>query len=213
MNGRFLAAIAFAGVLIAVPRISAAVDDIAAKERIGFRVGGVATSDGLNDAYGNGWSLTLFFTERIARPLLLDIRIGAIYLGDLAYEDLDDQLTNTPGIQGSMRLLYVSIGPMFGRSLGGSYSMYGSAGIGIYSVSMVFEGGLTAFDLSDQYIGFSGGLGLVRRLSGSWSLEAAASAHYLPVDESIDDIYYAFTDGADAPMLLDFTVGLAVDLR
>ena len=213
MTRRSLAVPVLAGLLLAVPVICAAIDDIAARERVGVRVGGLATFDGLNDAYGNGWSLTLFLTERITRPLLLDIRLGALYPGDLVYEDLDDRLLNSAGIQGSMRILYLSIGPMLARSLGGAYATYASAGVGIYSVSMVFTDVLTPFDLSDQYFGFNGGLGLQRRLSGNWSVEASTTVHYFPIDKSINDIYYAFTDGADAPLILDIALGLTVDLR
>lgn len=213
MNRRPVAAIVLACLVLVVPRVSSALDEVAAKERVGVRVGGVATFDGLDDAYGGGWSLTLFFTERITRPLLLDIRLGAIYLGDLAYEDLDDELTNSPGIQGSMRILYISIGPMYGKQLGGNYTMYGSAAAGIYSVSMEFKGGLTAFDLSDQYFGVQGGLGLQRRISGNWCIEANGTVHYFPIDKTTSDLYYAFTDGADDPLLLDIAVGLTLDLR
>ncbi len=195
------------------PASSRAFDQLAGKERIGVRTGGLLTVDGLNDAYGNGWDLTLFFTERITRHLLLDVRLGALYLGDLQIEDLDDKLLNQSGIQGSMRILYISVGPMVGRSIGGPYSMHVAAGAGIYSVSMVFTDVLTPFDLSDQKFGFNGGLGFAWRIAGNWSIEADGTAHYFTVEENSNDLYFAFTDGADAPLIFDVTLGLTVDLR
>jgi hypothetical protein len=195
------------------PASSRAFDQLAGKERIGVRSGGILTMDGLNDAYGNGWDLTLFFTERITRNLLLDVRLGALYLGELKFEHLDDLLLHQTGIQGSMRILYISVGPMVGRSIGGPYSMHLAAGAGIYSVSMVFTDVLTPFDLSDQKFGFNGGLGFARRLAGNWSIEADGTAHYFMIEENMNDLYFAFTDGADAPLIFDVTLGLTIDLR
>jgi opacity protein-like surface antigen len=202
-----------AGILLAMPFVAHAVDQAAGKERIGVRAGGIATFDGLEDAYGGGWSLTLFFTEKVANRFFVDIHLGALYLGDLKFEELDDQLTRTPGIQGAMRILYFSVGPMVGVPLGGAYALYGSAGVGVYSVSMQFDTGITAYDFSDQTIGFNGGLGLSRRISANWCIEANASAHYFLTDKDPTDLYYAFTGGADAPVLLDVALGATLDLR
>jgi hypothetical protein len=212
MNRRSLAVAALAGLLVAMPCVVSAVDGVAGKERIGARAGGIATFDGLNDAYGGGWDLTLFFQERFAEPLYLDVRIGAIYLGDLLFEELDDELLRTDGIQASMRLLYITAGLVYGRPLGGGYAGYVGAGAGIYSVSMLFDA-LNTPNISDQKFGFNGGVGMSRRLTTNWSLDANAFVHYFMVEQNIEDVYYAFTDGADAPLLLDISVGIIVDLR
>ena len=195
------------------PASSHAFDQLAGKERIGVRSGGLVTMDGLNDAYGNGWDLTLFFTERLTHHLLLDVRLGALYLGELKFEHLDDTLLHQAGIQGSMRILYISVGPMFGTPIGGPWSMHAALGGGVYSVSMVFTDVLTPFDLSDQKFGFNGGLGFARRIAGNWSIEMDGTAHYFMIEENINDLYWAFTDGADAPLLIEATLGLTLDLR
>jgi hypothetical protein len=193
--------------------IALAVDEAASNERVGFRVGGLVTSDGLHDAYGDGWELTLFFTEKIAQPLLLDIRLGALYLGDLKYPELDDSLTFTNNVTSSMRILYISAGPMYGIPITGSSTLYASAAAGLYSVSMEFDSGVTAWDYSDQTFGVSGGLGIVHRVSASWSIDANATVHYMRIEESSSDLYYAFTDGADAPLIVDIAFGLTLDLH
>ncbi|HEX6791709.1 MAG TPA: hypothetical protein VF247_10400 [Candidatus Krumholzibacteria bacterium] len=200
-------------ILSGAPGTSRAIDELAAQERVGFRAGGLITDDGFNDAYGGGWSLTLFFTERIAKPLLLDIRLGALYFGDLKFSDLDDELTNTPGIEGSMRILYFSAGPLFGKPITDATAVYGSAAVGIYSISMQFDTGVTAYDFSDQKLGFNGGLGVVRRLGAKWSFDVNGSVHYVVIDKDLSDLYYAFTDGADAPLIIDIAAGLTLDLR
>src|SRR5712672_918956 len=150
MKSRLALVIVLACAAAMMPRLARAFDETAAKERLGVRLGGLATFDGLNDAYGNGWNLSLFFSEKLSRHLLIDVRIGALYLGALKFTELDDKLTNQHGIEGSMRVLYLTLGPMVGRSIAGMYSVNASAGVGIYSVSMVFSNAITPFDLSDQ---------------------------------------------------------------
>jgi Outer membrane protein beta-barrel domain len=198
---------------LALPVASRAFDETAGKERIGVRAGGVATNDGFKDAYGGGWDLTLFFTERITHHFLLDVRLGAIYMGDLQFEELDDKLLNQSGIQTSMRILFITLGPMVGTRIAGPYSMHVGAGAGIYSVSVTMDNALTPVDLSDQNFGFNGEFGLARRISTNWSIEAEAAAHYMLIKKDISDVYFAFTDGADAPLIFDATLGITVDLR
>ena len=208
---RVLATTALA--LLLLPRSAAAVDEAAGQERLGVRVGYIETFDGLYASYGSGWDLTLFFHEKLYSKILLDIRLGAIYLGDARNPDLDDQITLSPGIVSEMRFLYFSAGPLAGFKLGSANSGYVSAGIGIYSASMVFDSGIAAFDYSDQHIGFNGGLGLSRRISTNWSVELNGTVHYFSIDEHPTDLYYLFTGGADAPLLAGVALALAVDLR
>lgn len=216
MNRNALVASALAVAVLATPVASRAVDEASAKERIGVRAGGVATFDGLNEAYGGGWSLTIFFTEALSRSFLLDVRLGAIYLGDLKFEELDDMLTNSFGIQGSMRMLYFSVGPMMAFPIADGYSGYISAGLGIYSASMLFSisTNTTPYrNFSDQYIGFNAALGATRRLTTNWSFEANAAVHYFNASNALDDVYYTFTGGANDPILLDIAAGIVIDLR
>ena len=79
-----LARLVPAAALIALllPQPAAAVDEAAGQERLGVRAGYAETSDGLYASYGSGWDLTLFFTEKLYSTILLDIRLGAIYLGE-----------------------------------------------------------------------------------------------------------------------------------
>jgi hypothetical protein len=205
--------LAAALVMVLLPRAAGAVDEAAGQERLGFRAGYVGTTDGLNDFYGDGWDLTLFFTEKLYSKILLDVRLGAIYLGDALEPDLDDQITLSPGIVSQLRFLYFSAGPLAGFKLGQSYSGYASLGIGIYSVSMEFDSGVSAFDYSDQHIGYNGGLGLARRIASNWSIELNGTVHYFGVDENATDLYWVFTGGADAPLLVGVALGLTVDLR
>ncbi len=212
---RVRASVLIAATVVATmfPRGALAVDAAAGNERLGVRAGYIGTSDGLRDFYGDGWDLTLFFNEKVYSRLLLDVRLGAVYLGDALKPDLDDQITLQPGIVSSMRFLYFSAGPMVGFGLGSSYSGYVSAGIGVYSVSMLFDSGVAAFDYSDQHLGYNAGAGVSMRVSTNWCLELNGTIHYVSTDEGPNDLFWLFTDGGDSPVILGIAFGVTVDLR
>ena len=212
MRSRALLACALLG-MVATPRPSHAFDELAARERIGARTGGLLTTGDLHKAYGDGWQVTLFFHEKVASWFLVDFRLGALYLGALKYKTLDDLLTSRAGITSSMRILYFSAGPMFGWPLGGSWSMHAGGGVGVYSVSIVFDAPTTGYNFSDQDIGFSGSAGVESRLGEKWCVDASATAHYVMITKNINDVYYAFTNGGGSPVILDIAVGVTLDLR
>jgi hypothetical protein len=210
---RRLAIIASFALLVAAAPPAAAMDATASKERVGLRFGFVGTGDGLRDAFGDGWDATLFFTEAISTHFLLDIRLGAIYLGDMLTTELDDEITHIPGVVSEMRFLYFSAGPIASFPLGGANTGYASLGFGVYSVSLLFDTGVTAFDFSDQHLGLNGGVGMSRRIATSWSVELNATVHYFGIDRQSSDLYWTFTDGADSPVLMAAALGVTLDLR
>jgi hypothetical protein len=197
-------------------RPSFAVDDVAAQERLGVRIGYVETFEQLYAYYGPGWDLTLYFNERLYTRLYLDVHVGATYLGDPLVTDLDDRLL--PGytnVETELRLYYFSVGLLYGIPLGHSaYTLTVAAAGGVYSASMAFVSDQVADDFSDQYFGGEGGIGLVWRLATSWSLEGNATVHYFATGEGIDDLLWWFTEGnAHDPLLLSLSLGVVMDLR
>ncbi len=196
-------------------RPSLAVDSIAAQERLGARIGHVDTFDEVNKYYGSGWEVTLLFNEHLFSRLFLDLHVGALYLGDLLDPELDDFITKTDNIESEMRMFYFSLGVVYGFPLGSSaYTLTTSAAAGIYSVSVALAADFFADDLSDQYFGGNAGIGLVRRLGTSWSLELNCTAHYFDNGANNADLLWVFTaGGATDPLLIDTSLGVVVDLR
>jgi hypothetical protein len=180
--------------------------------RLGVRSGYVLTADGLHGEYGDGWDLVLYFTEHLSGPLLLDIHLGAIYLGDPLNPSPPSEIILVPGSIWNMRSFYFSAGPMLTFGLGGGFSGYTSVGLGVYSVSLQFDQN-TAYDNSQQHLGMNAGLGLSRRLTTSLSLEANGGVHYFGVKHGPSDLYWLFTHHADNPLLITIALGLTVDLH
>lgn len=210
MIKRALPAIAFA-LLVNASASNAQRPGEPPRERLGARVSFTGSIGDLNEHFGNGYDITLYFTERIYRPLYLEIRIGATYMGDLTKPEIAERLTGYEGIASEMRFAYVTLGPQYTGAINETQTLYGTLGLGIYTVSMLFDTGVRAFDLSDQNFGMSGGGGFLWRISTNWNLELNATVHKLWTDRN--DLYHIFTGGDFNPWLIGFGFGVAMDLR
>lgn len=209
-------ALLVSGVLIAAfARPSGAVDNVAAEQRLGARVGYVETFEGLNDQYGPGWDVALFFNQHIWSRLFFDLHVGAIYLGEPLDPEIDDDITNIDNIETELRTFYFSAGAIYGIPLGSSaYTLTTSVAVGIYSASLAVATDFVSDDLSDQYFGGQAGLGLVWRIGTNWSLEASSTVYYFETNAQIDDLLWFFSDGTvEDPMMLGINLGVIVDLR
>lgn len=186
------------------------------KERLGGRAGYIHTFDGLNRVYGGGGNLTLHFQERISAPLYLDFRVGAVYLGDSKKPELAPLFKDALGnpLVSQMRILFFSVGPQLVVPLSETWNGYVSVGAGIYSVSIVFNSGIQAFDSSDQHFGGNFAVGTLWRITDNWNIDLSVTAHHLWTKRDPGDLYYVFTGQGDAsPSLLQIATGLSIDLR
>jgi len=214
MHARSVALLVSGVLIAALARPSAAVDSVAAEQRLGARVGYVETFEGLNDQYGPGWNITLLFQQHIWSHLFFELNVGAIYYGEPLDPEIDDDITNIDNIETELRTFYFSGGVVYGIPLGGSYTLTTSVAVGIYSASLAVQTDFVADDLSDQYFGGQAGLGLVWRVGTSWSLEASSTVYYFSTNAQIDDLLWFFSDGTiEDPMLLGINLGVIVDLR
>jgi len=210
MIRNLLPAIAFA-LLVNVSTSSAQLPGDPPRERLGARVSFTGAVGELNKHFGDGYDITLYFTERIYRPLYLEIRIGATYMGDLFKPEIAASLTRIDGIMSEMRLAYLTLGPQYTWQTSETHTFYGTLGMGIYTVSMLFDTGVQAFDESEQHFGINGGVGFLWRISTNWNLELNTTVNRLWTDQ--DDLYYIFTSGDNNPWLFAFGFGVAMDLR
>jgi hypothetical protein len=158
--------------------------------------------------------VTLLFNEHLFSRLFLDLHVGAIYLGDILDPELDDFITRTDNVESEMRMFFFSVGAVYGFPLGGSYTLTAAAGAGVYSVSVAFAAEFVADDLSQQYFGGNGGIGLTSRVGTNWTLEANCTVHYFGTGAANDDLLWVFTGGtAEDPLLLGLAFGVVIDLR
>jgi len=184
------------------------------RERLGGSLGGVSTSGGLNSEYGNGWSATLYFTERIASSWCIGVSIGAIYMGDLWDPTAAEEYTGIENVASEMRVLILSVGPQYTLGLSDSWLAWTSLEAGVYSVSLLFDTGVQAFNSSQPaHFGGNFGLGLLWSITSSWNIDLGATLHHFRTSEKTNDIFHFFTGGDADPFLLEFSAGIVIDLR
>jgi hypothetical protein len=209
----FVRAIPVALLLLSVlPHLSSAqVPEV--RERLGGRLGYVDTFSGTHEHYGAGWNANIYFTERLWKALFLDIRIGAIYLGDLLQPEVAQAFTGVP-VDSEMRTLFFSVGPQIAWSMSERITPYFGAGIGVYSTSVIFATSIQSVDLSDQHLGGNGSVGVLLRFTNTWNLDLNVTLHHFRTSSSIGDLFYIFTGrSAEDPFMLQAAVGLTIDLR
>jgi hypothetical protein len=215
MRTRVAGLLAFLLLTLAHTSTCRALDNLAAQERLGVRIGYVETYDGVYEYYGPGWDVTLYFNERIYSRLFFDIHIGAIYYGDILDEELDDFITRIDEMESEMRTFYFSVGFGYGFPIGsGTYTLTMSAAAGVYSASVALASDFVSDDLSDQYFGGNASIGIMRRIATNWALELNGTVHYFDTEPNYGDLMWVFTAGtAVDPVLVGVSLGLAIDLR
>lgn len=184
------------------------------RERLGGRIGGVITQGGLGATYGDGWAATLFFSERLGRGWYFDVSIGATYLGDTYNPSAAEAYTGIDGVASEMRVLLLTLGPSYTLGMGESLLAHAGLQAGVYSVSLLFDTGLQAFnDSQPAHFGGNAGLGLLWRFTSDWNIDLSATLHHFRTSSSPYDIFYFFTGGDEDPFFLEASVGLVIDLR
>jgi hypothetical protein len=209
----FVRAILIALLLLSVlPHLSSAqVPEV--RERLGGRLGYVDTFGGFHEHYGAGWNANLYFTERLWKALFLDIRIGAIYMGDLLRPEVAENVLGIP-VDSEMRTLFFSVGPQIAWSMTERISPYFGAAVGVYSSSVIFATSIQSADFSDQHLGGNGSVGLLLRFTNTWNLDLNVTLHHFRTSERIGDLFYMFTgQTAEDPFMLQAAIGIAIDLR
>jgi hypothetical protein len=198
-------------ILANVSPVNAQVPGEPPRERLGARVSFAGTVGALNDHFGNGYDFTLYFTERLRRSWYLEVRIGATYMGDLNKPEIAAERTRIEGISSEMRFAYVSLGPQYTWVTSETQTLYATLGLGIYSVSMLYDTGVQAFKENDQNFGMNGGVGFLWRISTNWNIELNTTVQHLRT--GVGDLYYVFTSGGQNPWLFAVGLGVAMDLR
>ena len=189
------------------------------RERLGVRGGYIQTLDKLENSFGGGGHLTVYFNERVVNSLYVGGRISIMYLGDLQNEDIPVRFINTPGIvsddiDSEMRIMFFSAGPQYVIPIADYWNAYIEGGAGIYSVSMLFDSGIAAGKFSDQHFGVNFGGGTMWRITETLNIDMNFTLHHFWTPKDPNKLLFFFTGQGDSnPYLLQFSTGVVLDLR
>jgi len=185
------------------------------KERLGLRAGVAWTRNDLEKNFGGGLNLSLHFTQRIKKPLSVDITLGAIYLGSTDSE-ITREFFGTEFDDVSMRILIISAAPMVEFPINDRMDFFFSAGVGVYGVSLILDQTLNEFDLTDNHFGINFNAGVSHRIFTNWFVDAGVYAHKFWTADSFDpdnpDWVYIYSEGDSDPLFWNITAGIGLRL-
>ncbi len=210
---RPLIAVLIASLYLASISQQASPQPISGREKLGGRIAYTHSASDIKNTYGDGTALTLHFTERIKPPVFIDIAIGAIYLGGSAVDSIKKYIPHTDISDASMRILFLNIAPVFEFPVTEGALLYASAGIGLYSISVILERVFLGLETSQEHFGANIGLGLYYPLSDKWKLDFNFSAQRIWTDANLSDMFYFYSEGDSDPDFYLFSVGVCIALN
>jgi opacity protein-like surface antigen len=181
-------------------------------EKLGLRIGYVGTSSDLDDNFGGGLNLALHFTQRIRRLFYIDIMLGALYMGENSERDITLDFFGPGTDAASIRVITTTVAPLLELPMSSSTDAYVSAGIGLYTVSVLLESGFFAADVTDNHFGVNAGAGALYSLSDRWLLDFNAQIHRFWTPDDPQDMFYLYSEGDRNPLFYSVSVGVMIRL-
>jgi opacity protein-like surface antigen len=183
-------------------------------ERLGVRIGFVATPSDLENTFGNGLDLALHWVQRIRPQFSLDVTLGVFLMGETPGVDIQ----SPPGAQVfppndvNIRIATVTVAPMLDFRLNPKTDFYVSGGVGLYTITALLGSGFFQGETSDNHVGLNGGAGVLRRVSTNWYLDLNVQVHKFWTGRKFDDLFFIASEGDEDPLFYQITVGFLLQL-
>jgi hypothetical protein len=182
------------------------------RETIGVRLGYAETTNRLDDAFGAGFIAALHFTEKFNPSAGVDFSFGSFYMGRTSRRDITFDRFRT-GDEMRMNIVFMTAAPTLELKMHRDYFFYGSAGLGIYAVTLVRELGYLWGSNTQYHLGVTGGAGFYRVLTENWNLDLNLAVHQLWTDNEFDDWVAVYSEGDQDPFFYQITIGITIDIR
>lgn len=182
------------------------------RETVGVRLGYAETTSRLDDSFGAGFIAALHFVEKFNSLAGIDFNFGSFYMGRTSRKDItfDRFMTND---EMRMNIIYMTAAPTLELKMHRDYYWYGSAGLGLYAVTLVRELGYFWGSNTQYHLGVTGGFGFYRVLTDNWNLDLGFAAHRFWTDNAFDDWVAVYSEGDQDPFFFQITVGVSLDIR
>jgi opacity protein-like surface antigen len=181
---------------------------IKGREILGFRAGGVLSSGLLNDKFGDGSEIEIHFIEGLNPWFGINIALSSHNLGESKDRDMNIDYT---GFDRPVKLQVFSVtaAALAIMHIGDRFSPTLEGGFGLYTINGVIQAGLYEGSITDNQVGFYGGVGLLYRLTRSLFLNANAKYHYIFSGNDWNSTVYFYT-GEERITLYQIAVGVAI---
>lgn len=181
---------------------------IKGRELLGIRLGGIISTGGVSDAFGNGTEMEIHFIEGLNPWLGIDVSLSSHNFGESRDRDKDIEYT---GLDRPVDLYIFSLtaGPVAMKHVSKKLISTFEGGFGLYTINGVIQAGIFEGTRTNNQIGFYGGIGFLYRLTKSLSIDGMAKYHYVFSGDDLRHTIFFYT-GEDRTSFIQIAVGVSI---
>lgn len=194
-------------ILLAAGSRSLHCQNIKGKEIVGLRIGGIYTTNSLKDNFGTGSEIELHFITGLGPWFGVGFALSSHNLGESKNQEKDIDLIGQ-NLRLDLQVYSMTASFAVMKHLTGRFDGLGEAGLGIYSINGVVQSGFYEGYITDNQLGFFGGLGAFFGLTRKLSIDVNFKLHYILSGGDQSHLIYFYT-GNKSMMLYQFTLGLS----
>jgi hypothetical protein len=178
------------------------------REILGVRIGGAYSPRTLKDTFGNGSSIEIHFIHGLAPWCGIDVSLGSSDYGGSTDIAKNIEFTGTDR-EVDVEIYGVTAGFLALTSIHKNFLPTIEAGPGLYSINAVLPTGFFNAQKTEFRVGLYGGVGVIYRVTGGFSVNANAKYHYIFSGGKDENTVFFFT-GHDRTQMYEFTVGVLI---
>lgn len=199
-----LIALAFALVSASSPRAQ----NIQGREVFGIRLGGVVAQGALGEKFGDGSEIELHFIHGVAPWLGVDVSLSSHNFGPSKDRDTDILFTGLNS-EVNLQIFSVTAGMIALATIGKRLVPTIEAGPGLYSANTSLPQGFYEVSKTDNHFGLYTGVGLLVRITNSFSASGSFKYHHVFVGNDAEDTIPFYTGESDA-RFFQISVGIMI---
>jgi hypothetical protein len=164
MNRRLTIPLLLSSLLFLAASSGARCQGLKGREILGLRIGGVLSSGTLHDKFGDGSEIEIHFIEGLNPWFGIDIALSSHNLGESKDRDMNIEYTGQDRPV-KLQVFSVTAAAIAVKRIGDRFSPTIEGGFGLYTINGVIQAGIYEGSITDNQVGFYGGVGLLYRLT------------------------------------------------
>lgn len=205
---RVVSALVIAAAVLSVVPAQADGEGIKGREILGVRLGGVKSTSGLDEAFGSGSELEVYFYHGLSKSTAFGV---ALSMHDFGKSKMPEKDLEYLGIQQPIEYsVYSLTGCMMGKTdLSKKLRLSGELGGGLYaSTAEIASGASTMRNTYNQLGAYAGAEIWWRVTKGGMHIGLGGKWHYMWAGDDYKSVVWVYT-GEDYVHFLEITIGIS----
>ncbi len=182
---------------------------IKGRELLGLRVGGVISTGGVNEKFGNGSELEIHFIEGLNPWLGIGVSLSSHNFGESNDNELD--IAYNVGLDRPVKcyIFSITVAAVTVSEITSKFYSTLELGFGLYTINGVRQAGMFEGTNTFNQLGLYGGGGLLYRLTRSLFLNADLKYHYVFSGSDYWNVIHFYT-GEERISFFQIAVGVTI---